>query len=146
MYTILLLAFITAASAQHCCAQQLTWELRIGERMLLRGTETDKTDTLQLLPADTGKHRGITLHFREKRSNLIWRYVLVCTDSVGNMVVERPCGIDTDACTISFPELMLAGRRNRYLSCFLEQHPSDPESSIRSRRTPLAVLQLHNFP
>lgn len=143
MKIIMLLAIALAVSAQRCRAQQLTWDLRIGERVLQRGTDIGKTDTLQLLPADTAGHGVLKLRFREKPSTMSWRYTLACADSSGRMILERTCGSGNDSCSVSSTELHKLSGRNRYLWLFLEQHPADPESSIRSRRTPLGVLQLH---
>jgi hypothetical protein len=140
MTIILLLAVLLAASSPHCCAQQLTWELRMGERLLLSGTENGRTDTVRLPSPGPGRHPGIMLRFREKPSNLAWRYTLICTDNTGRILMERPCSAGNDSCSISFTELKAPG--SRFLRLFLEQHPADPESSIRSRRTPLGILQL----
>lgn len=146
MNIYLLLAFLVAASSPRCCAQQLTWELRMGDRLLLSGTESGRTDTVRLLTADSSRHPAITLRFREKPSNLAWRYTLAGTDDTGNMLLERACAPGKDSCGISWTELHSLFGRYQYLRLFLEQHPADPESSIRSRRTPVGVLQLQKGP
>jgi hypothetical protein len=114
----------------------------MGQQILQRGTETGKTDTLYLPGWDSARHNGITLRFREKASTPAWRYTLVCADQTGRNVLERPIATGSDSCKLYYAECKELGQRSQYFWLYLEQHPADPQSSIRSRRTSLAVLHI----
>lgn len=142
MNTFLLLALMLANTVPHCCAQQLTWELRMGKRILQSGTETGKSDTLYLQGPDASRQEGLMLRYREKSSTPAWRYTLVCADQAGRVLVDRSIPAGSDSCFLSYADWTGLGRRSQYVWLFLEQHPADPQSLIRSRRTSLAVLYI----
>jgi hypothetical protein len=142
MKTLLMLALMLASTAPRCCAQQLTWELRMGQRILQTGTETGKPDTIYLSRKDSVRLESITLRFRENSSTPAWRYSLVCTDQAQRVLLERPIPTGSDSCVLSQSEWTDLSRRSPYFWLFLEQHPADPQSFIRSRRTSIAVLHI----
>jgi hypothetical protein len=141
MKIILLLVALLPLCAQYAAAQQLTWELRAGERLLLRGTDSGRTDTVRITASDMSRLSEIKIRFQEKASNLSWRYILVCADITGGVLLESPCPRTNNTCSLPLEKLRAMARGSRHAWLSLEQHPADPDSFIRSRRTPLAVLE-----
>ncbi len=64
MKIILLLVALLPLCAQYAAAQQLTWELRAGERLLLQGTDSGRTDTVRITAADMSRLSEIKIRFQ----------------------------------------------------------------------------------
>lgn len=122
--------------------QQLSWDICMDGRKQLTGTEGKKTDTLQLTVSDPASRKDLEIRVREKPSNVEWTYTLHISDTAGHTLSEHQLGGKKELYRVSITEIMAFFPKHNFLRLHLDQHPANPEMSIRSKRTLLAIIQL----
>ncbi len=122
--------------------QQLSWDICMDGRKQLTGTEGKKADTLQLTVSDPASRKDLEIRVREKPSNVEWTYTLNISDTAGHTLSEHQLGGKKELYRVSITEILAFFPKYRFLRLHLDQHPANPEISIRSKRTLLAIIQL----
>jgi hypothetical protein len=141
MKIFLIMALFTCM-APAVLGQQLSWDICIDGQKKLSAAEGGKPDTLQIPVSGARAWKYLEIRVKEKPSNVAWSYTLSMADSAGNRLFEMPSVRKLESYRIPITEIVAFYPKHRFVRIWLDQHPANPEISIRSKRTLLAVIQL----
>jgi hypothetical protein len=141
MKITLILAMLSCLSL-YTWAQEAGWDVCMDGKKLLSTTSGRKTDTLHLSGQTMAGRKYLEVSYREAPSNIPWTYRLKLLSPEGETLLEKNFGKPEQPYRLPITEILRLSDRHAAVLLYLEQHPADPEMSIRSKQVLLAFLQL----
>jgi hypothetical protein len=139
------LLFICITLSLEASAQVTYWNVCINDKVILKGSDSNgsaKPATIEinrsLLKANTFLH----IELKEPASNIQWNRDFIFSSPSEETLLVKKFERSAGKFSIPFAEILPKTGKEKNIHLYTELHPADPEMSIRSKRTPLAIIQL----
>jgi hypothetical protein len=126
-------------------AQVTYWSVCINDKIILKGSDSNgsvKPATIQIDRSHLKANTFLHIELKEPASNILWNRNFIFSSPSEEPLLVKKYERSTGKFSIPFAEILPKTGKEKNIHLYTEQHPSDPEMSIRSKRTLLAIIQL----
>jgi len=139
------LLFLCITFCLEASAQVTYWTLCINDKIILKGDDsnvTAKPATIQIDRSHLKANTFLHIELKEPASNIPWNRDFIFSSSSEEPLLVKKFERSAGKFSIPFAEILPKTGKEKNIHLYTEQHPADPEMSIRSKRTLLAIIQL----
>ena len=101
-----------------------------------------KPGAIQVDRSDLKANTFLHIELKEPASNIQWNRDFIFSSPSEEPLLVKKFERSTGKFSIPFAEILPKTGKEKNIFLYTEQHPADPEMSIRSKRTLLAIIQL----
>ena len=126
-------------------AQVTYWSLCINDKIILKGSDSigaAKPATIQIDRSHLKANTFLHIELKEPASNIQWNRDFIFSSPAEEPLLVKKFERSTGKFSIPFAEILPKTGKEKNILLYTEQHPANPEMSIRSKRTLLAIIQL----
>ena len=139
-FILLCITFSLKASAQ-----VTYWSVCINDKVVLKGSDSNmsaKPGAIQVDRSDLKANTFLHIELKEPASNIQWNRDFIFSSPSEEPLLVKKFERSTGKFSIPFAEILPKTGKEKNILLYTEQHPANPEMSIRSKRTLLAIIQL----
>lgn len=126
-------------------AQVTYWNVCLNDKIILKGSDSNgsaKPATIQIDRSHLKANTFLHIELKEPASNIQWNRYFIFSSATEEPLLVKKFERSTGKFSIPFAEILPKTGKEKNIHLYTEQHPADPEMSIRSKRTLLAIIQL----
>jgi hypothetical protein len=142
MKYLLIICIILSLDAS---AQVSYWSICINNKIVLKGSDSNMSAKPAAIQVDRSELKANTflhIELKEPVSNIQWNRDFIFSSASEEPLLVKKFERSSGKFSIPFAEILPKTGKEKYIHLYTEQHPADPEMSIRSKRTLLAIIQL----
>jgi hypothetical protein len=144
MIKILFILFTTIPFG--AAAQVTHWNVCINKKIIVKGSDSlvnAKPETIQINRTDLKANTFLLIEMKEPASNITWKRDFIFSTNEDEPLLVKKFEWSGGKFSIPFAEILPKTGKEKNIFLFTEQHPSNPDIGIRSKRILLAVFQLN---
>ncbi|MGL6267052.1 MAG: hypothetical protein ACRC2O_03980 [Chitinophagaceae bacterium] len=141
----LILILFTAISLE-TTAQFTHWNVCINNKIIVKGSDADinaKPETIQINRTDLKANTFLLIEMKEPASNITWKRDFIFSTKDEETLLLKKFEWSGGKFSIPFAEILPKTGKEKSIFLYTEQHPSNPDLGIRSKRALLAIFQLN---
>jgi hypothetical protein len=141
----LILLLILIFFSQRSISQVSHWIISINNKIVLTGSDSvikENPATIQIDRTQILSDTFLQIEINEPVSNIQWVRAFVFSSATESSLLIKKFDRSNGKFSIPFTEILTNTRKEKKLSLYTEQHPANPDSGIRSKRTLLAIMEL----
>ncbi len=126
-------------------AQVTYWSVCLNDKIVLKSSDSngsDKPATIQIDRSHLKANTFLHIELKEPASNIHWNRDFIFSSGTEETLLVKKFERSSGKFSIPFAEILPKTGKEKNIHLYTEQHPADPEMSIRSKRTLLAIIQL----
>ncbi len=126
-------------------AQVTYWSVCLNDKIILKGTDSNgsaKPATIQIDRSHLKANTFLHIELKEPASNIQWNRDFIFSSATEEPLLVKKFERSAGKFSIPFAEILPKTGKEKNIFLYTELHPANPEMSIRSKRTLLAIIQL----
>ena len=126
-------------------AQVTYWSVCLNDKIVLKGSDSNgsaKPATIQIDRSHLKANTFLHIELKEPASNIHWNRDFIFSSGIEETLLVKKFERSAGKFSIPFAEILPKTGKEKNIHLYTEQYPADPEMSIRSKRTLLAIIQL----
>lgn len=126
-------------------AQVTYWSICINDKIILKASDSNGSAKPAMIQIDRSHLKANTflhIELKEPSSNIQWNRDFIFSSPSEEPLLVKKFERSAGKFSIPFAEILPKTGKEKNIRLYTEQHPADPEMSIRSKRTLLAIIQL----